>query len=118
MIFRLRLLHRMKPQYFCLNSIAYPKPTVELNQEVFKKMSFQSWRELEARIALDELPNLHRAFLKTRGIDTGGMPLRRIQQNVERELNKLVLEGRAQRHETDILLDDSVLDQGWMLDQV
>jgi hypothetical protein len=76
-----------------------------------------NWRELEARIPLDELPKFHRAFLQTRGIDMDNMPLRRIQQTVERELNKLIVEGRAQRIESDILIDGDVLKEVWIPDQ-
>jgi hypothetical protein len=67
-------------------------------------MFIRSWREFESAITLDELPRIHRAFLHLRGVDPTNMPLRRVQQAVERELNKLVLEGRAQKSGDDILL--------------
>ncbi len=80
-------------------------------------MPSMSWRELEARIPLDELPKFHRAFLQARGVNADEMPLRRVQQSVERELNKLIIEGRALRQESDILIDDNVLKQVWIPDQ-
>ncbi|WP_293915066.1 hypothetical protein [Deinococcus sp.] len=61
-----------------------------------------SWRALEARVPLDELPAFHRAFLSWRGVEgAAGMPLRRVQQRVEAELNKLVLSGQARRTQGD-----------------
>jgi hypothetical protein len=63
---------------------------------------FISWRALEARVPLDELPTFHRAFLAWRGVEGAAeMPLRRVQQRVEAELNKLVLSGQARRIATD-----------------
>ena len=62
------------------------------------------WTKLEERIGLEALPNFHRAFLQSRGVNTEGMMLRRIQQSVERELNRLVLEGKAQRLEDRVLV--------------
>ena len=55
------------------------------------------WTELEAQVGLESLPAFHRAFLVSRGVDITGMMLRRVQQTVEREINKLALEGKAQR---------------------
>ena len=75
-----------------------------------------SWRELEARLPLDELPGFHRAFLRWRGVEgTGEMPLRRVQQRVEAELNKLVQAGQAQRvgdeqTQGDVLVRRAALD--------
>jgi len=61
-----------------------------------------TWRSLEATIALDELPNFHRRFLEWRGVqNVAEMPLRRVQQRVEAELNKLALEGKTKRLEGD-----------------
>ena len=61
-----------------------------------------SWRGLENRVALDDLPAFHRAFLSWRGIDGGdAMPLRRVQQRVEAELNRMVREGLALRQGDD-----------------
>jgi hypothetical protein len=69
------------------------------------------WRELEERIGIEALPAFHRLFLATRGIENpDALPLRRVQQNVERELNKLVLEGRATKTEETWLLDSDVLE--------
>ncbi|GAA5438407.1 hypothetical protein [Deinococcus aquaticus] len=61
-----------------------------------------SWRALETRVGLDDLPAFHRAFLTWRGIeDAAGMPLRRVQQRVEAELNRLVQAGHATRSGED-----------------
>jgi hypothetical protein len=69
------------------------------------------WRELESRIALDNLPEFHRAFLKSRGVtDPEEMMLRRVQQAVERELNKLVQLGLARREGDEILISPSALE--------
>jgi hypothetical protein len=65
----------------------------------------QSWRDLEASIPLEELPSFHRAFLTLCGVESSDMPLRRVQQNVDRELNKLVLAGHAERSGNDIFID-------------
>jgi hypothetical protein len=67
------------------------------------------WTELENQIGLEALPAFHRAFLVSRGVDVIGMMLRRVQQNVEREINKLVLEGKAKRDDTRIWIDPGVL---------
>lgn len=69
------------------------------------------WRDLEASIALDELPDFHRAFLALRGVtDPQEMLLRRVQQTVERELNKLVQTGLARRDEDEIIVSASALE--------
>lgn len=69
-----------------------------------------SWRELEARVGLDALPDFHRAFLTWRGVEgAAGMPLRRVQQRVEAELNKLVQAGQASRSEDDWQVDRAAL---------
>ena len=67
------------------------------------------WTELEAQIGLEALPAFHRAFLVSRGVDISGMMLRRVQQTVEREINKLVLEQRARREDSRIWIDPGVL---------
>jgi hypothetical protein len=67
------------------------------------------WTQLEAQIGLEALPAFHRAFLVSRGVDVTGMMLRRVQQNVEREINKLVLEGKAKREEARIWIDPGLL---------
>jgi hypothetical protein len=67
------------------------------------------WTVLEAQIGLEALPAFHRAFLVSRGVDVTGMMLRRVQQTVEREINKLVLEGKAKREDTRIWIDPGVL---------
>jgi len=57
---------------------------------------------LEARVGLDDLPAFHRAFLTWRGVEgADSMPLRRVQQRVEAELNRLAQAGRATRLEND-----------------
>lgn len=61
-----------------------------------------SWRALEARVGLDDLPAFHRAFLTWRGVEGAqGMPLRRVQQRVEAELNRLAGSGGARRDGDD-----------------
>jgi hypothetical protein len=69
------------------------------------------WRELESRIALDRLPEFQRAFLKLRGVsDPEEMMLRRVQQAVERELNKLIQSGLATREGEEIIVSKSALE--------
>ncbi|ULH16378.1 hypothetical protein MF271_07255 [Deinococcus sp. KNUC1210] len=69
-----------------------------------------SWRALESEIGLDELPTFHRDFLTWRGIeDAEHMPLRRVQQRVEAELNRLVQAGQATRQADDWLLQPGAL---------
>ena len=67
------------------------------------------WMELENQIGLEALPAFHRAFLVARGVDVSGMMLRRVQQTVEREINKLALEGKAKREDSQIWIDPGVL---------
>ena len=75
------------------------------------------WRELEANIALDRLPSFHRAFLAHRGVaDPQEMLLRRVQQTVERELNKLVQAGQARREGDEIVVSATAL-EGLNLEQ-
>jgi hypothetical protein len=69
-----------------------------------------NWTELEERIGIEALPAFHRRFLAARGTENpDALPLRRVQQNVERELNKLVLEGRASKTQETWLVDSEVL---------
>lgn len=69
-----------------------------------------SWRELETRVGLDALPDFHRAFLSWRGVDGAEtMPLRRVQQRVEAELNRLVQAGQAERRDDDWALRPGAL---------
>lgn len=52
------------------------------------------WRDLETLVGLDDLPAFHRAFLvwrEIKGVDD--MPLLRVKQRVEAELNRMVLQG-------------------------
>jgi hypothetical protein len=67
------------------------------------------WTELEHQIGLESLPAFHRAFLELRGVDVTGMMLRRVQQTVEREINKLALEEKAKREDTRIWIDPGAL---------
>ncbi|WP_034386398.1 hypothetical protein [Deinococcus sp. YIM 77859] len=61
-----------------------------------------SWRALETRVGLDALPGFHRAFLAWRGVEGAAeMPLRRVGQRVEAELNRLVQAGQAQKRADD-----------------
>ena len=68
------------------------------------------WRKLEEMIGLDRLPAFHRAFLASRGTDASTLMLRRVQQAVERELNRLVMEGKAERQDETLLVDRAVLE--------
>ncbi|MPY66319.1 hypothetical protein F8S09_06350 [Deinococcus sp. SDU3-2] len=69
-----------------------------------------SWRALETRVGLDALPDFHRAFLAWRGVEGAAeMPLRRVGQRVEAELNRLVQAGRASRDGDDWQLWPGVL---------
>ncbi len=69
-----------------------------------------TWRTLEQKVPLDSLPDFHRHFLEWRGVEKAAeMPLRRVQQRVEAELNKLALEGKVVRLEGDWeLLEDAL----------
>jgi hypothetical protein len=70
------------------------------------------WRELEASTPLEDLPNFHRAFLRSRGVDNPeNMMLRRVQQAVERELNTLLRQGLAKLENERLLVAKSVLDE-------
>ncbi len=71
-----------------------------------------SWRSLEARVPLDDLPDFHRAFLSWRGVEGAAeLPLRRVQQRVEAELNKWVQSGRAVRSAEDLLVERAALEE-------
>ncbi len=75
------------------------------------------WRDLEASIPLDRLPDFHRAFLALRGVtDPQEMLLRRVQQTVERELNKLVQSGAARREGEEVIVSSAAL-EGLNLEQ-
>ena len=61
-----------------------------------------SWRDLETRVGLDALPEFHRAFLEWSGVEGAAeMPLRRVGQRVEAELNRMVKDGLATRGDED-----------------
>lgn len=69
-----------------------------------------SWRALETRVGLDRLPDFHRAFLTWRGVpDVADMPLRRVGQRVEAELNRMVQAGEARKVEDDWELSPGAL---------
>lgn len=69
-----------------------------------------SWRALEARVPFDDLPAFHRAFLAWRGLEgAASLPLRRAQQRVEAELNRMTQAGQAQRVGDDWLLTQGAL---------
>ena len=69
-----------------------------------------SWRDLETRVGLDALPAFHRAFLTWRGVeDADAMPLRRVGQRVEAELNRMVRGGQAQKQGDDWTLAPGTL---------
>ena len=69
-----------------------------------------SWRQLETDVGLGALPAFHRRFLGWRGVpDVQEMPLRRVSQRVEAELNRLVQAGQANRAEDDWLIRPDAL---------
>lgn len=69
-----------------------------------------SWRDLETHVGLDALPDFHRAFLTWRGVEGAeAMPLRRVAQRVEAELNRLVQSGQATRQGDDWRLSPGAL---------
>jgi len=69
------------------------------------------WRALETRVGLDSLPEFHRAFLVWRGIeDVAEMPLRRVGQRVEAELNRMVLQGLTRKEDDDWALIPGALE--------
>ncbi|QII21838.1 hypothetical protein G6R31_08710 [Deinococcus wulumuqiensis R12] len=62
-------------------------------------------------MGLDALPAFHRAFLRWRGVEgTESMPLRRVQQRVEAELNRMVQAGLAVREGDDWHLTPGALE--------
>ncbi|MFN3267037.1 MAG: hypothetical protein ACK41E_09385 [Deinococcales bacterium] len=74
-------------------------------------MEWIDWREHEANIPLERLPDFHRAFLRSRGVvNPEQMMLRRVQQSVERELNTLCQAGLAKNEEGHLWVAKSVLD--------
>ena len=61
-------------------------------------------------MGLDALPDFHRAFLAWRGVaNAAELPLRRVQQRVESELNRLVQAGEGTRTDQDWLLQENAL---------
>lgn len=70
-----------------------------------------SWRSLETRVGLDALPDFHRAFLRWRGVEgVEEMPLRRVQQRTEAELNKMVQAEMARKDGDDWALLPGMLE--------
>jgi hypothetical protein len=61
-----------------------------------------SWRSLEAALPFDQLPLFHRAFLNWRGVpEVETMPLRRVSQRVEAELNKMAHANQLEKLDHD-----------------
>ncbi len=61
-----------------------------------------SWRSLEAALPFDQLPLFHRAFLNWRGVpEVEAMPLRRVSQRVEAELNRMVQNSQLEKLDQD-----------------
>jgi hypothetical protein len=61
-----------------------------------------SWRSLEAALPFDQLPLFHRAFLQWCAVpNVEEMPLRRVSQRVEAELNKKAQAGQLERLDHD-----------------
>ncbi len=75
-------------------------------------MQWTDWRNLEASIPLEQLPTFHRDFLQSRGIENTTM-LRRIQQNVERELNIMLRDGTAQYQAERLLVSSQSIPEAW-----
>jgi hypothetical protein len=73
-------------------------------------MDWIDWRELETQTPLEDLPEFHHAFLRSRGIASETMMLRRVQQAVERELNTLLQSQQAKLENGRLLVQKSVLD--------
>lgn len=73
------------------------------------------WSEVESRIALNELPRFHRAFLNLHRpeLQADGLPLRRVQQYITQTLFQLVKSGRAQREGEDFLVEAGVIPEDW-----
>lgn len=69
-----------------------------------------SWRDIETRVGFGQLPALHRHFLQWRGVaGADELNVRRAQQRVEAELNRLVQAGAAQRVGDDWLISADAL---------
>lgn len=65
-------------------------------------------------MGFENLPDFHRAFLAWRGVaGVAEMPLRRVGQRVEAELNRMVQAGQAQKREDDWILAPGALDGFW-----
>jgi hypothetical protein len=78
-------------------------------------MQWIKWRELESNIPLEQLPEFHRAFLLNRGtINPEKMPLRQVQQSVEREINSLIKEGQAKFEQDILLVSSQNIPQSWL----
>ena len=56
------------------------------------------WRSVESAVPFEALPRFHRHFLQHCGVlNAEQLPLRRVQQQTEVELNRLVLVGQTLR---------------------
>ncbi|WP_135229717.1 hypothetical protein [Deinococcus fonticola] len=70
-----------------------------------------SWRSLESRVELSALPAFHRAFLRWRGVKgADNLPVRRAEQRVQAELNRMVQGDLATREGDDWLLIPGALE--------
>lgn len=70
-----------------------------------------SWRSLENRVGLNQLPAFHRAFLRWRGVEnTEDLSVRRAQQRVQAELNRMVQGDLATREGDDWFLIPGALE--------
>lgn len=75
---------------------------------------FTSWHRLESQIPFNDLPKLHRAFLKWCGVENADdMPLRRAGQRVEAELKRLALSGTVQKEGDDFLFPAALIAEFW-----
>lgn len=74
-----------------------------------------SWRSLEERIPLDELPGFHRAFLHHNrpGEDFSQAFLRQVQGKVQATLKQLEREGRAHQEGETVWLERSAIPEAY-----
>ena len=78
-------------------------------------MTWINWRDLEAAIPLEQLPDFHRAFLAARGVENPEtMMLRRIQQSVERELNTLLRDKKAKQESETLFVLSQEIPEPWL----
>lgn len=74
-----------------------------------------SWRALETRIPLDDLPGFHRAFLKHNrpGEDFSQAFLRQVQGKVQATLKQLERSGRAHSDGEDVWLERDAIPEAY-----